>query len=87
MRLHPIVWVRRRVAGRDDVIPLAFPIITKSGERISSIPIKKGTPVDIFIDAYNRLPAVWGPDADKWNPDRFLESDRKQTPVGVFANL
>ena len=54
MRLHPIVWILRRVAGRDDMIPLAFPITTKSGEQISSVPIKKGTPIDIHIDAYNR---------------------------------
>jgi len=54
MRLHPIVWWLRRVADREDVIPLAFPITTKSGEQISSIPIKKGTPIDIHIDAYNR---------------------------------
>ncbi|KAH9955260.1 cytochrome P450 [Russula dissimulans] len=87
MRLHPIVWFLRRVADRDDVIPLAFPITTKSGEQISSIPIKKGTQIDIFIDAYNRLPEIWGPDADEWNPDRFIDADRKQAVVGVFANL
>jgi hypothetical protein len=54
MRLHPIAWILRRVAGGDDVIPLDFPITTKSGEQITSIPIRKGTPIDIHIDAYNR---------------------------------
>ncbi|KAF8486759.1 cytochrome P450 [Russula emetica] len=54
MRLHPIVWLLRRVAGDDDVIPLEFPITTKSGEQITSIPIRKGTPIDIHIDVYNR---------------------------------
>lgn len=54
MRLHPIVWNLQRVAGRDDMIPLAFPITTTSGEQISSIPIKKGTLIDIQIDVYNR---------------------------------
>ncbi|KAF8274825.1 cytochrome P450 [Lactarius quietus] len=34
MRLHPIVWQLSRSAARDDVIPLAFPITTKSGEQI-----------------------------------------------------
>ncbi|KAI0253592.1 cytochrome P450 [Lactifluus subvellereus] len=88
MRLHPIVYILRREAGRDDVIPLAFPITTKSGEQISSIPVKKGTAIDILIGAYHRLPEIWGPDADEWNPDRFLDPDRaKQTTVGVFANL
>lgn len=54
MRLHPIFWLLARVATVDDVIPLAFPITTKSGEQISSIPIKKGTPIDISTAAYNR---------------------------------
>jgi hypothetical protein len=38
----------------------------------------------IHVDS---LPEVWGADADDWNPERFLDSDRKQTSVGVFANL
>ncbi|KAI0263473.1 cytochrome P450 [Gloeopeniophorella convolvens] len=88
MRLHPIVYQLAREAGRDDVIPLAFPITTKTGEQISSIPVKKGTPVDISIAAYNRLPEVWGPDVDEWNPERFFTLEKgKQTSVGVFANL
>lgn len=88
MRLHPIVWMLRRIAERDDVIPLAFPITTRSGEKVSSIPVGKGTPIDILIGAYNRLPEIWGQDADEWNPDRFLNIDKtKQTNVGLFANL
>ena len=54
MRLHPIIWMLGRVASRDDVIPLAFPITTKSGERVSSIPVKKGTNIDIAVHAYQR---------------------------------
>ncbi|KAH9980906.1 cytochrome P450 [Lactifluus volemus] len=88
MRLHPILSFLRREAERDDVIPLAFPITTKSGEQILSIPVKKGTCIEVHIGAYNRLPEVWGPDADEWNPDRFLDPERgKQISVGVFANL
>ncbi|KAI0253563.1 cytochrome P450 [Lactifluus subvellereus] len=88
MRLHPIVYWIPREASRDDVIPLALPITTKSGEQVTSIPVKKGTQIDIAIDVYNRLPEVWGPDADDWNPERFLNLDKsKQTSIGVFANL
>jgi len=88
MRLHPIVYWLVREAGRDDVIPLAFPITTKSGEQITSIPVMKGTTIDIPIDVYNRLPEVWGQDAHEWNPDRFLDLDKsKQTNIGVFSNL
>ena len=54
MRLHPIVYWLIREAGRDDVIPLAFPTTTKSGKRITSIPVMKGTTIDIPINVYNR---------------------------------
>lgn len=53
MRLHPIVWDLIRTASRDDLIPLAYPVTTKSGEVISSIPISKGQDVPISISAYN----------------------------------
>ncbi|KAH9968439.1 cytochrome P450 [Lactifluus volemus] len=88
MRLHPIIWSLSRVASRDDVIPLAFPITTTSGEQVSSIPVKKGTVIDLAIHAYQRLPQVWGEDANEWNPDRFLDAEiAKQTSVGVYGNL
>ena len=54
MRLHPIFWHTVREASRDDILPLAFPITTKAGEKIMSIPVKKGTPIDISLAAYNR---------------------------------
>jgi len=77
-----------RVASRDDVIPLAFPITTESGEQVSSIPVKKGTIIDIAIHAYQRLPQVWGEDADEWNPGRFLNTESiRQTSIGLYGNL
>jgi hypothetical protein len=54
MRLHPVAYWLVREAGRDDVIPLAFPIATTSGAQISSIPVVKGTTIDIAVDVYNR---------------------------------
>ncbi|KAI0263457.1 cytochrome P450 [Gloeopeniophorella convolvens] len=88
MRLHPAVWIIAREAGHDDVIPLALPITMKSGEEISSIPIKKGTPIDIMIDVYNRLPSIWGDDADEWRPERFLDAENQtRTSLGVYGNL
>ncbi|THH16717.1 hypothetical protein EW146_g3968 [Bondarzewia mesenterica] len=88
MRLHPIVWQIGRIAGRDDVIPLAFPVTAKSGKVISTIPVSKGQNIKISVCAYNRLPSVWGEDAVKWNPMRFVNMEKgKQTSVGVYANL
>ena len=54
LRYHPAVYHISRVAEQDDVIPLALPIHSKSGEVINEIPVSKGTPVLIDICAYNR---------------------------------
>ncbi|TFY82541.1 hypothetical protein EWM64_g1476 [Hericium alpestre] len=88
LRLHPIVWSGQRTATEADVIPLAYPIVTKSGQHISEIPIQKGQKVTISTCAYNRMPEIWGPKAHEWHPQRFLDIDKsKQTGVGVYANL
>ncbi|EIM91061.1 cytochrome P450 [Stereum hirsutum FP-91666 SS1] len=87
LRLHPIVWGTGRYAERDDVIPLAYPITTKTGERISSIPISKGQIIQISIASYNRLPEVWGEDVDSFRPERFLEKENDSISLGVYANL
>ncbi|KAF8269204.1 cytochrome P450 [Lactarius quietus] len=87
MRLHPIIWMLLRVAAQDNAIPLAFPVTTKLGILVFSILVKKGTIIDIAIHAY-QLSEVWGEDAGKWNPDRFLKSENaKHTPIGVYGNL
>ncbi|VDB99464.1 unnamed protein product [Peniophora sp. CBMAI 1063] len=88
MRLHPILQFLEREAGQDDVIPLAHPIVTKSGEQIKSIPVRKGQAVEIGIASYQRNPEVWGADADAWNPDRFMKLEKEgMTPVDLYANL
>ncbi|KAI8989230.1 PAH-inducible cytochrome P450 monooxygenase PC-PAH 1 [Trametes punicea] len=88
LRLHPIVFLLVREAGRDDVIPLGTPITTTTGEVIDEIPVPKGTNCLIPIWAYNRLPQVWGPDAEEFNPERWIAQEKLgQTYVGVTSNL
>lgn len=87
LRLHPIVPTLIREADSDDVIPLSHPIKTKSGNIINQIPISKGQGITASICTYNRLQSVWGEDADKWNPSRFLDDGREKSSLGVFANL
>ncbi|KAF8517110.1 cytochrome P450 [Gautieria morchelliformis] len=90
LRYHPIVSGLARVAGRDDVIPLAIPQKTRAGEAITSIPVSRGQRIAISISGYNRLKSVWGDDADQWRPERFLQSEgvgSQKTSVGVFANI
>ena len=88
LRLHPIVYMLGRVAGRDDVLPLASPITNMDGEVVSEIPVPKGTNCIISIWAYNRLKSIWGADADEFNPRRFIEHEKRgETYVGVTSNL
>ncbi|KAI0661093.1 PAH-inducible cytochrome P450 monooxygenase PC-PAH 4 [Cubamyces menziesii] len=88
LRMHPIAANLPRVATQDDVLPLAFPAPTKSGETVMEVPVRKGQVVYTSLAVYNRIPQVWGEDSHEWNPDRFARLDSgKQTFVGVFANL
>ncbi|KAI0032300.1 cytochrome P450 [Vararia minispora EC-137] len=76
MRIHTIAWEMHRTAGTNDVIPLAFPITTKSGKTLSGIPVSKGQNIAISMCGYNRVPEVWGEDAHVWNPYRFLDEGK-----------
>ncbi|KAF8589322.1 cytochrome P450 [Ramaria rubella] len=89
LRFHPILSSLTRAAGRDDIIPLATPQRTTSGEVITNIPVWEGQTIFLSIAAYNRLPSVWGDDAHKWRPERFLEGVEKvqNTGLGVIANI
>ncbi|KAF8518583.1 cytochrome P450, partial [Gautieria morchelliformis] len=89
LRYHPIVPGLVRLAGRDDVIPLAIPQKTRAGEFIISIPVNRGQRIVISIAGYNRLKSLWGDDANQWRPERFIEEDmgNQKTRLGVFANI
>ncbi|KAF8513598.1 cytochrome P450 [Hysterangium stoloniferum] len=89
LRFHPIIPHLIREARRDDMIPLETPITTKVGQVITSIPVSRGQRVYTSFVAYNRLKSVWGEDADKWRPERFIEDTvaTQNTGLGVFANV
>ncbi|KAK0438963.1 cytochrome P450 [Armillaria borealis] len=77
LRLHPVVHSLMHTAPHDDSLPL-------SGGKTLTIP--KGQTLLCSAYLYNRLPCLWGDDAEEWNPARFLD---KALPVslGVYANL
>jgi len=88
LRFHPIVFQLFRTAGRDDVIPLAYPIVDKNGNTLDSIPVSAGQTIQISICSYQRMKEVWGEDADEWNPMRWMDLDKaKMVNVGPYSNL
>ena len=54
LRFHSIVYHLVRAAVKDDVIPLANPVVTKTGETVSEIFVKAGQTILVSICAYNR---------------------------------
>jgi len=62
-------------AIQDDTIPLTHPIRTASGNFVDKIFVTKGTFLRIPIAGVNRSEALWGPDAAKFDPGRWLVSN------------
>jgi hypothetical protein len=62
-------------------VPLNEPIELSNGDLASELPIAEGQTVLVSIEAVNRDPAIWGPDADTWVPERWL----KDLPPSVNA--
>lgn len=88
MRLHPIISQLVRTAAKDDIIPLAKPVIGESGRLITEIHISKGQNITTSVCGYNRLPSIWGEDAEEWNPQRFLGAKHDRgTSAGLWDNL
>jgi len=61
-----------RTARQDIVLPLAKPIKGINGEDVHEIPIPNGTNIHISVLNSNRNPELWGPDAEEWKPERWL---------------
>ncbi|KAA1477772.1 cytochrome P450 [Dentipellis sp. KUC8613] len=71
MRCKAVLMDISRCAVADDVIPLSTPI---AGTSITELAIKAGTTVSIPVrDGVNVDPAIWGPDAHVFRPERWLE--------------
>jgi len=89
LRCHTPAIEIERVAREDDVLPLTRPMVDRSGKVLQSLPVPKGTAVNVSCLGYNLNPDVWGPDAMEFRPERWLEppSQKIQTSLGVYANL
>ncbi len=57
LRFHPAALGLPRVAVKDDVIPLARPVVSTTGETVSEIPIKAGQVFYASFVGYQRCAA------------------------------
>ncbi|TDL16039.1 cytochrome P450 [Rickenella mellea] len=73
LRLYPPIPFLPRTANRDTVVPLMTPVKGPDGEMINEIPIAANQGVIVGIVAINKNRDVWGPDADEWRPERWIE--------------
>jgi len=92
LRYHPVEFNIRREAVKDTVIPLSKPITLLSGKVVSELPTSKGQKVWVNVAGYNRLPELFGPDADEFNIDRWLDAstmkdEKRSQSLGVYSNL
>lgn len=72
-------------------MPLSQPVRGLDGTLISEIPVPEGTLILIGILAANRNPQLWGPDAEEWKPERWLdplpEAIKEAHIPGVYSHL
>ncbi|KAL0954834.1 hypothetical protein HGRIS_003778 [Hohenbuehelia grisea] len=91
LRLYPPISYVWRTCRKDAILPLSSPIVGVDGREMTEIAIPENTNVAIAIMAANRNPALWGPDAAEWKPDRWLsplpESVTSAHTPGIYSNL
>ncbi|KAF9257258.1 cytochrome P450 [Marasmius fiardii PR-910] len=90
LRFHSSVPLSERVAYEDAVLPLSRPITTISGRTITELPIRKGQAIYIGVAAFNRDSHIWGPDANVFEPLRWLDGryiSANLPGIGPYSNL
>ncbi|KAK7007808.1 cytochrome P450 [Favolaschia claudopus] len=88
LRVHSPVLFNKRVAVRDDVVPLGKPFIGKDGKERDCISIRKGQTFHIPMLAVNTDKSVWGEDADEFKPERWDNLPAAVSGVpGVWGNI
>ncbi|KDQ16569.1 hypothetical protein BOTBODRAFT_129916 [Botryobasidium botryosum FD-172 SS1] len=75
LRLSPSAPIFSVTPFEDEVIG------TKGGKKYL---IKKDTPVSIMVYDLHRDPAVWGPDAEDFKPERMLDSEFEKLPKNAW---
>ncbi|KAI0716854.1 cytochrome P450 [Earliella scabrosa] len=91
LRVHAPAPLRFREARQDTVLALSEPVRGIDGRQISQIVVPKDTPVFVNIISSNTDRELWGPDAEEWKPERWLEPLPERLHdakiPGVYSNL
>jgi len=88
LRLHAAVPSTIRIAMKDDMIPVAEPYTDRKGVTHSAIRVQAGDGIFIPIMAINRAKAIWGEDAQEFNPDRWSHIPEAAHSIpGVWGNM
>lgn len=56
-------------------MPLSRPVITASGKEVNDVYIARGMGIRIPISCINNSEDIWGPDAKKFMPERWLDEE------------
>ncbi|KAI0332873.1 cytochrome P450 [Cubamyces sp. BRFM 1775] len=91
IRMYPVFYMSNRVSDEDAVLPLSEPITGTDGKLISELFVPAGTTIWINMLGSNRDPAIWGPDANEFKPERWLAplppTVAEARVPSIFANM
>ncbi|KAJ6566145.1 cytochrome P450 [Mycena capillaripes] len=88
LRAHSPVVASFRAALCDDIIPLETPYTDRTGMVHETIRLTKGQTVVVPILVLNRDPAIWGPDAHEFIPERWERSPPISTSIpGLWSHM
>ncbi|ODN87678.1 hypothetical protein L198_06902 [Cryptococcus wingfieldii CBS 7118] len=89
LRLAPAAPFVFRSAVEPVIIPLGTPMIGKDGQLMTEFTMDTASQIFLPVLAINTSTTLWGPDAETFNPDRFLDRFAGVNPKipGIYGNL
>ncbi|KAJ6511232.1 cytochrome P450 [Mycena vulgaris] len=88
MRVYSPVAFTFRMAMDDDILPLAAPFLDTKGRLHDTIPIRKGTIIQIPISGVHYDKEILGDDVGDFKPERWSDIPAAANAIpGIWANL